>query len=881
MTIIWNHQIHTFILHNSARTDRLDSLKTWVKQLNTNSVHIIKNLDLPNLNNTQKGAFGIAHIIQSALQGNQIFKNNQKILILEDDVKPYTDINYINQLLKDGIEVPDDTDALYLGCSHFRAHSTEDTHEIGPSYTKINNKISRIWNMLGTHAILINTEQFAQNYLYSVLTSIASDKQYDIAFARTLSHFQVYALNKPAFIQSASVGGQEHQTMLELEHHKELHEIPKKQSFIHHLFQNLEHETIKTVSLQNIVFVPIDAKNIHHATTIASIYHQVYNQKIPNLNFFLLTTFNILDPDFLSLIQLILPSGYSQSLREWLFQNTVYIPMNQENAPAWKEFLQIYVHAHSSPIENIQSHFMKLYMVHHYLFHHENDISNTQGFTILNPIWTFKELPIQFVSSEILTEQYIFCSPSHSPYILQKMNKTGLHRITEIIASCYMDNNIKQHIVDIRKEMEGRSEQGGVDLFTFFQWIQQNAWNFADNFNIQKVEIPNIPNTCINSIEEARHFILGQKEEIPQITHANPNTHISEQPIEVNHELVDPIIIRPHFLGGKHTDIDRIYILQCLESIKFFHQHPNQQIQCLVNDKKQLINNGASQTKWFNHLVGHIENFEKYESPEFKQFLKNYIHLSTNHELFEKYSIASYFLIRETMRQNSWERAWIIETDTILLHSLADAQAIIQTPQQGTAYLTNNCTCCVAWVTAEAIEKYCNVITESYTNDFIKQSMIDIYLDMRANKKQGGINDMTFWDWMNRDCWGLNKGIQIKNIDIKLSDGSFFDYMIQETSKDYLEKRGFIGQQFKSNSHKAYIQQEVRDFETKKLYIKHGKVWSEFANQDEVCLIRSLQFQGHYKWLMIALWNSIRQKIGIHTPPPYNDQQYKLLPVQL
>ena len=872
MTIIWNTQIHTFILHDPQKHNRLETLHTWIDRLATNSIHVVNNLDIPDFNNIQKGAFGIAHILHNAIQ-TRLFKNGQKVLIIEDDVIPYETIEEVNAVLIRGVVVPDTLDALYFGCSHFRVHHTEDTHIIGPSYTAFDDKISRIWNMLGTHAILINTEVFAYNYLYSMLTSIALKVQYDIGLARTLANFEVYGFNKPLFVQLQQVGGQEHQTRLELWHHPEKKELSTKKLFANYIFQELQYNTIKSIYVQNVVYVPIDIKNIHHAATVAAIFYQVHTTKISDVRFIFLTNFDILESDFLSVIQQILPSEYNQRVKEWLFNNTHTI--NLQNDYTWKEFIQVYVHAHSAPIDIIQSHFYKLFMVHYFLYYCKNDMTDTHSFTILNPFSTFQHLPLSFITEKIISDQFIFCTPSHGPFILQKLNKTGLRRVIEIILTSYREKTIKQCILDISQEMRNRNEEGGIDLFTFFDWIHQNAWNFSEGFKIHKIQIPDIKNRCMQHIEEARIYILGTSiVDIPKKA-LNDERRVAEQ----NKELVDPIIIRPHFLGGKHTDIDKIYILQCLEAIKHFHQHAEQSILCIVNDRDQLIQSGNNLNG--SSMVQHIENFVNYETRDYHNFLKNYIHLSSNYELFEKYSIAGYFLIREIMHRNSWERAWIIETDTLLLCSLIDVQTMLTPPKNGMSYITNGCTCCVAWVSYETIVKYCDVVIESYMNDVIKQCMFDIYIDMRVKKRDGGINDMTFWDWIKRDCWGLNGGILLNNIDIKLPDGSFFDYMIQETSCEYLDKRGFHNQEFIKSQFGAYINNELEIFKTKKLILKHGKIMGVFSNNEETCLIRSLQFQGHYKWLMIAFWNTIRKQMGISQNVPYSETTYTLLPVQL
>ena len=117
-------------------------------------------------------------------------------LILEDDATPY-DFNPI-------IEFPDDADAVYLGISSWgrmNGHS-------GPfvQYQSIDSNILKVYNMLGTHAILyLNNE-------YVSVTKKISYHQYeiedyiDIGFTDIQKYYNVYCFDTPLFYQSSSNG---------------------------------------------------------------------------------------------------------------------------------------------------------------------------------------------------------------------------------------------------------------------------------------------------------------------------------------------------------------------------------------------------------------------------------------------------------------------------------------------------------------------------------------------------------------------------------------------------------------------------------------------------------------------------------------------------
>ena len=105
------------------------------------------------------------------------------------------------------IEIPDDADAVYLGVSSWgrmNAHS-------GPfvQYEKVDENLVRVYNMLGAHAILYLSQEYA-----SMCSRIAqngydiADHQ-DIGFAEIQRYFNVYAFNDPLFYQTSSNGTNE------------------------------------------------------------------------------------------------------------------------------------------------------------------------------------------------------------------------------------------------------------------------------------------------------------------------------------------------------------------------------------------------------------------------------------------------------------------------------------------------------------------------------------------------------------------------------------------------------------------------------------------------------------------------------------------------
>lgn len=102
------------------------------------------------------------------------------------------------------IEVPDDVDAVYLGISSWGRMNSHS----GPfvQYEKLENGLVRVYNMLGAHAILYLSQEYA-----SLCSKIAknghdiSDHQ-DIGFAEVQRYYNVYAFDDPFFYQTSSNG---------------------------------------------------------------------------------------------------------------------------------------------------------------------------------------------------------------------------------------------------------------------------------------------------------------------------------------------------------------------------------------------------------------------------------------------------------------------------------------------------------------------------------------------------------------------------------------------------------------------------------------------------------------------------------------------------
>ena len=115
-------------------------------------------------------------------------------IVLEDDADP----KYFQAV----IEVPDDADAVYLGNSQWGLFQGHTGFYL--KYKKVNGmpNILRIYNMLSSHAILYLSNDYVS--MCKRTTRYCAEEYpmpMDVPFAMMQRFFNIYAMNKPLFIQ--------------------------------------------------------------------------------------------------------------------------------------------------------------------------------------------------------------------------------------------------------------------------------------------------------------------------------------------------------------------------------------------------------------------------------------------------------------------------------------------------------------------------------------------------------------------------------------------------------------------------------------------------------------------------------------------------------
>ena len=134
--------------------------------------------------------------------------DDKPFLLFEDDIELSEWVTDMN------IEIPEDTDAFYLGLSKYATSYTENC-SIGynsVSIESISEKHVRILNMLSTHAILYISKRYKEAVMNAMKNIIDTNSGYvnDVLIARLHKDYKIYAYKYPFFFQSDKLGNPWH-----------------------------------------------------------------------------------------------------------------------------------------------------------------------------------------------------------------------------------------------------------------------------------------------------------------------------------------------------------------------------------------------------------------------------------------------------------------------------------------------------------------------------------------------------------------------------------------------------------------------------------------------------------------------------------------------
>jgi len=161
---------------------------------------------VPDNSKHKSGAIGFSKILDLASFNQYRDKPFQPFVIMENDVKQY-------RQFPANIEIPDDTDILYIGLSTCGMRPGTWCQDV--RYTNVNENIIKIYNMLALHGIMICSSRGLLAIQKSMFESYFKNIEWDIFIAELQPYYNVYALRNPLVYQSADLGGQELPTKIE------------------------------------------------------------------------------------------------------------------------------------------------------------------------------------------------------------------------------------------------------------------------------------------------------------------------------------------------------------------------------------------------------------------------------------------------------------------------------------------------------------------------------------------------------------------------------------------------------------------------------------------------------------------------------------------
>jgi hypothetical protein len=290
-----------------------------------------------------------------------------------------------------------------------------------------------------------------------------------------------------------------------------------------------------------------------------------------------------------------------------------------------------------------------------------------------------------------------------------------------------------------------------------------------------------------------------------------------------------PIIYSPHSVGLKKNTLDYLFVPLSIASV--VKSNPTSDVLFLnVNDNYPLAVTGVIDID--------ARGFYNSACAEIRQVYK---HLSTNQPEFELFCMERFFVIREFMRRENIDWAFLVESDVLLFENL---NALLKSKGgicSNRVHLSEKKCISLAYVSLEYIEYYCQYVINCYVQPekFIK--IAEFFKQYNEKGGKGGICDMTFCDYINKGMYGADKSYAAENIsDLFVND-----------AKERVLIDSFIGRDFILDSDvrfemgKSYIDGKI----IKKIELIDGVLSARILNGESV-KIGSIHFQGNAKALM-------------------------------
>jgi len=180
-------EIPVYYINLDSAVDSRKSMEEMMKNLGFENVTRVSAIKHPGGN---KGGCSASHHLVMSLY-------KPPFIVLEDDC-------VVNEFIPE-VEIPEDSDAFYLGISSWgRKDGISGPHVHWEKVGKSN--LLRVYNMLGTHAILYLSYKYASACKDIAEAQHQKNDYIDIGYSEVHSNYNIYTFNNPMFYQSSSQG---------------------------------------------------------------------------------------------------------------------------------------------------------------------------------------------------------------------------------------------------------------------------------------------------------------------------------------------------------------------------------------------------------------------------------------------------------------------------------------------------------------------------------------------------------------------------------------------------------------------------------------------------------------------------------------------------
>lgn len=150
-------------------------------------------------------ATGFCRMIDLGLRNQKRGVPFQPFIMYEDDCSKYREF-------PEYLDIPDDTDLLYIGLSRYSMNATRD--HINIYFENVNDDIIKIKHMLAAHGIMICSASGAHAFHKAVLEGYYKNTVFDTFLAYIQPYYNIYALKVPLVYQDRQYGGHELDTRI-------------------------------------------------------------------------------------------------------------------------------------------------------------------------------------------------------------------------------------------------------------------------------------------------------------------------------------------------------------------------------------------------------------------------------------------------------------------------------------------------------------------------------------------------------------------------------------------------------------------------------------------------------------------------------------------